>query len=332
MIIIISIVLFVVWLSFYFFGLKKEPVIFGVSFDQNYATWLGLDWKQTYISILTDLHPVVIRIPVVWDSVEPKQNQFNFSDIDWMMKQAKNNHVKVVLVIGQKTPRWPECHVPKWANAIPEVDMRSALLKYVRQTIIRYRNSSVLQSWQVENEPFINFNFGVCQRFDRAATYQEIDLVKFLDSVHPIMITDSGELSLWRESSTAGDILGTTVYRVVRTPNGIILRYNWLPAGWYKARAEWRGKDYNHFVISELQAEPWFASGDNPLNTPVSVQMETMSPSQMQKNIDYAKHVGASQAYFWGAEWWYFMKTKYHDSDFWNIAKRALSENVTIKH
>ncbi|PSO45975.1 MAG: hypothetical protein BRC22_00275 [Parcubacteria group bacterium QH_9_35_7] len=326
LVIFVGIILFF-YLSLFLASLKKYQPEYGVSFDPERANSLNLKWKQVYLSILQDLDPEYIRISAMWDRIEESKNEFDFSKIDWMIKEAEKHDTQVLLVLGQKAPRWPECHVPDWLEDYGSSQAKDYLFRYIRKTVNRYKEHKALAMWQVENEPFINFSFGECEKYREELVTEEIELVKNLDPDHEIVITDSGEMSSWYTASKVGDILGTTIYRSVRTPSGFIFTYDWLPAGFYKFKARLWGKDYDEFIVSELQAEPWFIGSSTPLNTSITRQKETLNPSRLRDNLDYSKRVGASQVYLWGAEWWYYMKKKRDKEQFWNIIKQELNES-----
>lgn len=323
LIVIVAIILLIIYGILWTFSQKKYPVTFGTSFSPDYAESLGLNWKEAYIAMLADLKPSIVRIAAPWNEVEATEGHYSYDDVDFMMNEAAKYHAKILLVIGQKIPRWPECYIPNWVVSKNSDVRTKALLAYVKETVNRYSKNPALEMWQVENEPFISFPFGMCAGYSSANTAEEVKLVHFLDSKHQVLITDSGELSTWYTSSHAGDFFGTTLYRVVRTPQNFIWTYGYLPSAVYKVRAWLFGKDYAHFFIAELQAEPWFNSG-SPTNTSVTEQELTMSPARMSDIITYARYTGASRAYFWGVEWWYWMKTKQNDSSFWNLAKQAI--------
>jgi hypothetical protein len=292
-------------------------VEYGISFNQYHAASLGLDWQEAYLAMLTELEPDYIRIAAMWSEVEPVQGAYNFDPVDWMMDQAATHGVQVLLVVGQKAPRWPECHVPVWATELTPDAYREALYQYVTAITERYKDHTALELWQIENEAFINFTFGECEAFEEKIVPGEVALVRSIDSDHQVVMTDSGELATWRQPSKYGDILGTTMYRTVQTPGGNTLKYDWLPAGFYKLKARFWGKGYHDFFVAELQAEPWFTDSD-PLTTSIETQQQLFTPERMQENIAYASHVGASRVYLWGVEWWYYMK-QVHDVDtYWN--------------
>ncbi len=320
---ILILILILLYVLFWLFSFKKYQVNYGISFNQDHAVDLGLDWKEVYTEMLNDLKPKYIRVAAMWSDVEEVKNQYDFSNVDFMMDEAQKHGAKAVLVVGQKAPRWPECHVPEWLDYGQE-GSKQHLLGYVEKTVERYKNHPALEIWQVENEPFIRFEFGNCENYDEEAIFDEIDLVRSLDSEHKILVTDSGELSTWWRSSKAGDLFGTTMYRVVRTPNGMKVSYAWMPAGFYRLKAALYGRTYNDYFVSELQAEPWF-NDSNPTNTSIEEQEKTMDPTRLKKHFKYVEHVGTSRSYLWGVEWWYFMKEVKNDSRYWDIVKGKLS-------
>jgi hypothetical protein len=191
--------------------------------------------------------------------------------------------------------------------------------------VLRYKNSSALEVWQVENEPYINFKFGECPHYSRTLVDAEIKLVRSLDSTRQIIVTDSGELSTWYKSAKAADLLGTTVYRVVRTPSGRAWGYGWLPPSTYRLKAELWGRNVETLWVMEMQAEPWF-SGGNANNTSIAVQEETMNPNRFSNYFTYVEHIGSPRAYLWGAEWWYWMKEKQNDNRYWEMVKEKLKD------
>lgn len=322
-IIIIFLLLAVAYLYLEANSQKKYPIEYGISFNRQHAEYLGLAWKKVYLDMLDELKPKYIRIAAAWNEVEQEHGKFNNTEVDWQMQEARKRGVKIVLTIGQKSPRWPECRVPDWAKKLNKEEYKTALLDYVKQVVEKYQNNPALEIWQVENEPFIKFRFGECVGFREDLVKEEIALVHQFDNRHQVMITDSGELSTWRKSSHAGDLFGTTLYRIVRTPSGRIWNYDWLPSAFYRLKAEFWKINPNKMFVSELQAEPWFMNSD-PNKTSIVEQEKTMNSERLQKHFDYVERIGISRAYLWGVEWWYWMKEKQNDARYWEIVKRKL--------
>jgi hypothetical protein len=295
-------------------------VDFGINFSPMYAKSLGLDWKVVYQSVLNEIKPKYIRLSVPWNEVEKERGKYDFSDTDYLLAEAERTNTKVTLIIGQKVPRWPECFFPDWSKSMSLVERKEPLFSYLEEVVKRYRDNKVLEYWQVENEAFIKFKFGECGNFDQSLVKDEVDFVRSLDPNHKIVMTDSGEMSVWYSASKTGDILGSTLYRVIYSQYGFIWKYGYLPAGLYRAKARFFGKDYNNFFISELQSEPWY-NNSNALTTPIKEQELTMNIERMQDTINYSRRVGASRVYFWGVEWWYWMKNKQNDSRYWDLGQ-----------
>lgn len=315
------------WLAIFYFLLgfpkQAEKIRWGVSFSQMHAQNLGLDWKQTYLAILDDLKAKEIRIGTQWDLLEPKEGEFNFSDLDWQIEEAGKRNAKIILVFGMKTPRWPECHVPQWATNTSQEKLGENVLKLVEEIVKRYSDTDSIWAWQVENEPF--FGFGNCPKTENNLLKEEIDLTKSLDfRKRPIIITDTGEFSLWFRPAGLGDIVGVTMYRKVWSNEWKMYFDVPLPAAFYYRKANLVKKIFDKDVMCvELQAEPWVPN--QLYSSTLEEEMKTMDFNQFKKNIDYAKKTGLSSFYLWGAEWWYFMKEKQDIPEFWEEAKKLLT-------
>jgi hypothetical protein len=287
-------------------SIPKTPIVFGASFSPLYAESLGLDWREAYRAMLTDVNPLTIRIAAPWSEGEATEGEYAFADVDCMMNEAAREGTAVLLVVGQKVPRWPECYFPSWVDASAP-GTKEAFLSYLSAIVNRYRHHTALAGWQVENEPFIRFPFGECEQFQESWVAEEIATVRRMDPEKKIVVTDSGELGFWWKAARAGDVLGVTVYRFVESSRGRTWSYAWLPPGWYRLHAWLLGRQGSSFIISELQAEPWEGTG--------------FSPEQLLSHARYARRTGASKAYLWGAEWWYFMKEKKNDARYWDAAR-----------
>jgi hypothetical protein len=294
-----------VYCLLWIFSLKKHAVSHGISFSHTHAAYLGLDWREVYTNMLERFQPRHVRVAALWNEVQPSADTFDFSSLDFLMGEAEKRRVRITLVVGQKAPRWPECHIPAWAAARSGDAYREAVFQYMKAVVERYRGSSALEIWQVENEPFIGFQFGECAAFRRDIIAEEVALLRELDGTHSIMITDSGELSTWQQASRHGDVLGTTLYRVVQMQSGAIFTYDWLPPAAYTVRAFLAGKSLQKWYIAEAQAEPWFAS-ENPKETTLAAQEKTFSPKRFLRTARYVERTGASRVYWWGVEWWYY--------------------------
>lgn len=308
-------------LVFWYRSTLLHPTVraaYGVTFSTKYAKELGLDWRAAYLATLDDLGIRKFRIPVYWDEVEPERDRHEWADVDWMLDEAAKRGADVILVVGRKVPRWPECHVPDWAAKLDEPKRRERVLKLLEAEVTRYKSFPAVRVWQVENEPL--FHFGKCPPPDRDFLKQEILRVRGLDA-RPVMVTDSGELSTWIRTASLGDVLGISMYRLVW--NKYVGELYWpVSPLYYTDRINLLSPVVKKVIVSELQAEPWFRK---PVaETPIEEQYEQMNPERLRGNVDFAASTGASEIYLWGVEWWYWLKTQGHD-ELWKTARGLLS-------
>lgn len=295
---------------------RGRQLIWGVNFSQPQAVYLGLDWKKVYIDILDDLKVRHLRLQAYWPEIEKEPGKFDFTNLDWQIKEAKKRDAKIIMVIGRRQPHWPECHSPDWTKLMIEKEIQSKILLMLGQAVKHYKKESSIIMWQVDNEPLVNW-FGDCPPPDKDFIKQEIALVKKLD-FRPILITDSGELSWWYSASKLGDYFGTTLYRVVWNKTFGYLDYNYvIPPLFYNLKARLMGLSPESVIISELQAEPW--QGDE--------QKKSFNAQRFLKNVEFAKRTGFSSAYLWGAEYWYWLKEKKGDDSLWWIAKKLWEQD-----
>ncbi|OGX07018.1 MAG: hypothetical protein A2Z88_09720 [Omnitrophica WOR_2 bacterium GWA2_47_8] len=298
--------------------LPKETV-YGVTFSRPYAqSALGLEWKEVYLAILDELEVKNIRIPIYWNEIEPEQGKFYFEDYDFIFQEAQKRGANIIPVVGQRLPRWPECHEPEWAKSLDRSLKQERIITMLKIVIDRYNGYPNIKMWQVENEPFLPW-FGICPKLDKNFLKKEVELARS-KSNRPILITESGELSTWYQASRLGDYLGTTLYRKVFEEN---LKFYWtypIPKSLYWIRASFNGKPLDKVIVSELQAEPWVKNPPIP-TVPLDEQYQTMNLKTFKENSEFAKSTGISEIYLWGAEWWYWLKEKKGDPNIWNEAK-----------
>ncbi len=316
----------IVFIVYFFVGSSKpaKNIAWGVDFSAKQTDFLKLDEKETYLAILDDLKARNIKISVHWDLIEKEQGKYDFSDLDWQVSEAEKRDAKIVLAIGMKTPRWPECHLPQWVRNMNEDSQQEEILNELRTIVLRYKDSPSISAWQVENESLLNF--GACPWMDANFLKKEVAFVKSLDPNHPVIVTDSGELSLWLRISNIGeDVVGVTTYkRVWEQQIGRYVSYIYPPV-FYARRAELVAMLFHKKVMgSELQAEPWCAN--SIMNSSLAEQAETMNPQQFEYNVRFAEATGIDTFYFWGAEWWYWMKTVHNDPSIWNEAKKLFEK------
>jgi hypothetical protein len=298
----------------------------GVTFSALYAEQIGLNWRDAYLAMLDDLKIRDVRLPVYWDRVEKTEGTYDFADLDWQLAQAQSRVAKITLVVGQKVPRWPECYVPDWVGTdksnLDQVRLKEKLLAFEDVVIKRYKdNHPEIIHWQVENEPFLDF--GICSKVNPDLLDSEIAQVRSLDSTRPIVVTDSGELSLWLKAASRADIFGTTMYREVYSVKMGHWRYPIGP-NFFKVK-QLIIKLFAHqdnAIVIELQGEPWVAGWT--VDAPVETQLASMNSQILRDNVEFAKKTGMKEIYVWGVEWWYWMKTTQNNPTLWETARQLV--------
>lgn len=288
-----------------------DKITYGVSFSPNQARGLGLDPHNTYLKILDDLGVKHLRVSAPWKDIELTPKTYNFSEVDFMLQEAEKRRLKVIIVLGLKQPRWPECQAPAWAHDLPVEKRQQYILRLIKEVVLRYKDNPAVWAWQVENEPL--FPFGdKCDAIERNFLKTEVSLVRVLDD-RPVIVTDSGELRPWRTPMRLSDIFGTTLYRTVYSE--IFGYIYWpLPPAFYNIKStlarQFFAPKNTRTIIIELQAEPW-----SPLSlskTPLKQQLQLFSLKNLKDNIEFGKRTGFDEIYLWGAEWWYFMQRNGH--------------------
>jgi len=321
-VLIVVIALILIFVLYFFVGnTKPSSVEWGITFSKKYAIDLGLDWQEVFSVLLYDLGVKRIRLIAYWDDIEKEKGEYDFSDLDWQMKNVEHKGIETILAVGRRLPRWPECFVPEWAKSLSEQEKQEHILSFVSKTVNRYKNYENIIIWQVENEPFLGF-FGDCPKVDRKFLEKEVALVKELDD-RPVMITESGEFSTWIGGARRADIIGTSLYRKIYGRLKFYFTYP-IPPVFYQRKAFLIKSLFkvDEIIAIEVQAEPW---GHKPMQEmTVEEQDISMSFEQFNKVLKYTAKAGFSKAYLWGAEWWYWRMINFQDNSFWNKARSIL--------
>lgn len=322
---VISVFLIILFILSLGSAYPKNQLIYGATFSVKQARALGLDWQKVFISALDDLKIKKLRLVAYWDEVEKQDGKYEWQELDWQIKEAGSRKTDLILAVGGRLPRWPECHLPGWTNGLTKQQREEKILDYIKQTIERYKNEKQIIAWQVENEPFLS-HFGDCPKLDPNFLDQEIEAVRKLDN-RPIIVTDSGELSLWIPAARRADIFGTTMYRY--TYSSYLKRYINYPItpAFFRAKRNlaklfaWKPADW---IVIELQAEPW--ASEPYQNVSRAERDKTMDPEKFKDTLEFARLAGFKEFYLWGVEWWYWEKEVNKRGDFWEIAKEIYAD------
>ena len=320
---LVLLILVIVVFCYFFVGKAKpvEKIDFGVTFSKIAAEELELDWKKIYLEILDDLKVKKIRLIAYWQEVEPIEGNFDWDDLDWQVEEAKKRGAEIIMAMGRRLPRWPECHIPKWAENLSEKEQQEEILDVISEVTNRYKDNQAIKLWQIENEPFLG-TFGVCPKLDKKFLEKEIELVRSLDSTRQVLLTESGEFSTWIGAARRTNIMGTTLYRTIWAKYlKIYVRYP-IPAIFYQRKTALIKKFFNveKIIVSELQAEPWGPRPSQELSR--EEQSKSMDLEKFREITNYTKRAGFSEAYLWGVEWWYWLKQVQGDDSMWEEAKK----------
>ena len=298
---------------------KKVPekITYGMSFNTMYAEELGLDWKETYNAILDELGVRHLRLAAHWPMTEPINDVYTFTELDYQVKKAEDVGADVVMAVGRRLPRWPECHVPEWAQKLSQEEQQQQTLDYVKVVINRYKESSAIKYWQIENEPYLEvFAKEHCGEFDEAFFEREVAYFRSLDTTRPFLITDSGNLGTWAGPYKNGDAFGTSVYVYFWNPDLGQFK-TVLPPWFYRVKENIIKLFYGEkeTMLIELSAEPWLL--EPVTNVDIETQYSRMDLEKFSDILEYAKNTRYQKQYLWGAEWWYWLHKKGHD-EMWN--------------
>jgi hypothetical protein len=310
----------------------------GTTFIQMNAEALNLDWKAAYKEIINEIGIKYIRIPIFWDQIEPEPGVFNWSAIEWQMQEAAKAKAKVLLVVGHRVPRYPECYAPTWTHDLNDQQFKQALFRMLKATVLHFKDHSALEAWQIENEPLAKILGKIWggQQCREVIPWvaEEIQLVRSLDT-HPTVVTYA--FSPWTSSQLRdtlafnSDVVAITLFNKLffRSPlySGYIEMFKMglispLRLAYQKAVAEHQGKQ---FWIAELQAEPWGPDGPYQFEHPEDAYI-SMNPERLAETWKYATQAGISKLYLWGAEWWLAERNK-GNASMLNAVKELMADH-----
>ncbi len=304
---------------------KSKPYVVGTRFVPDYAQYLGVDPKQT-LDALLGIGVKHLRLVSYWSDYEPAPGQYDFTQLDWQFKKAEAAHAKVSLSVGLRQPRWPECHAPAWVNtAEPSRIWQPQLEAFITQVVNRYKNSPALQSYQIENEFFLQ-GFGDCTNFERSRLVSEYALVKRLDPHHIAIVNRSNNGIGLPLGAPRPDSYGISIYRRVWDAK-ITHRYLEYPfPAWYYAFLAGTQKlhDGRDMIIHEMQAEAWAPNGQELPQVSLAEQNKSLNAARLKDRFSYAHATGMRTVDMWGAEYWYYRMVKLHDPSLWNVARQQL--------
>lgn len=302
-----------------------KPLQEGVSFIPDYAQSLGVDPQQTMDALL-NIGVKQFRLVSYWSDIEQQPGKYDFSQLDWQFQKAEAKHAKIILSLGLRQPRWPECHAPAWINLNqPDSRWQPQLETFMQKVIERYKNSPSLQSYQVENEYFLQ-GFGTCTNavYGRARLVSEYDLVKRLDPGRQVIISRSDNALGIPINRPQPDEFGISVYKRVWDA-GVTHRYLEYPfPAWYYGFLAGLQKlvDHKDMMIDELQAEAWAPNQQQITGTSLAEQNKSLDATRLKARFQYGRATGMRSIDLWGAEYWYYRAQILHDPSLWHVAQQ----------
>jgi hypothetical protein len=295
-----------------------DPMQFGISFSAKQCRNFQLD-PQATLNWLIAQGWRRFRLMSYWNEHEKQPGEYDFSELDWQIATIAKAGGQVSLCLGVKQPRWPEYHWPGWAWKLSETQRKQALLAYSETVVRRYKDQSVIVSWQLENEALLS-NFGQHIDINRQRLRKEFQLVKRVDSSRPILMSTSNG---W----------GIPLRRPRPDAVGFSLYFRFYAKGKYRNTVQSVGLHrlrkflINHLLrrpvfIHELQCEPWGPKAIWQMSS--TEQAKSMSAQQIRANIRAAQQIGAYPIDLWGGEWWYWRHMR-GDDTIWQAVSVVVS-------
>lgn len=319
--------------QWYIASKSDEQMKVGVTFIPRYARYFGLDAEETMQAMIDDLGVRQFRLVSYWDNHEHERDKYDFSDLDWQFKKAEESGSKVSLALGLRQPRWPECHMPDWAEYMTVPEWSAELKEYMGAVIDRYKDSPALESYQLENEFFLKV-FGICPDHSRERLVDEYEFVKHRDPTHPVIVSRSNNAVGFPVNKPQPDEFAVSIYKRVwdKTVTKRYFEYP-FPAWFYAFLAGGgqilTGKD---MIIHELQAEPWVPEGYSLNTTSIEEQNKSMNAERLKDRFEYGRATGMKEMYLWGAEWWYWRKVKLNEPTVWDTARESIRQLHAGEH
>jgi hypothetical protein len=301
-----------------------EKIEYGATFSKFFADELGVDWIDVYQAALDDLRIRKLRLTAHWPMIEPARDVYDFSDLDYQISEASKRDAEIILAVGRRLPRWPECHTPGWVGTMPWDEQKMEIRQYLRAVVERYADEPAIVMWQVENEPYLSAFAGhICGELDEEFLIEEIALVRSIDPQTPILVTDSGNIGLWYRPYRLGDAFGTSLYMYFWNQEVGQFKTKW-PVAFYRVKANlMRIVGSKPVYLIELSAEPWLV--EPVTKVPVETQLTRMDVEKFREIIAYAERTHFEHQYLWGVEWWWYMKENGRP-ELWDFARTVFRE------
>ena len=177
----------------------------GFSYSGRVAASNGVDPLLGLGQLVSGVHPDIVRLPVYWDAVEPREGDFDFKELDAQLdliaahNRAGRHHpaTRVVLVVGVRNLGSPEVFIPDWyaeqhlPQSLGDVAASDAHRGYLAEVVARYAHHRLLYAWQIQNEPLDDVTAGYAGHVGLGTQLldDEIGVLRGIDQVHQVVVT-----------------------------------------------------------------------------------------------------------------------------------------------
>src|SRR5690606_1853571 len=189
-------------------------MLLGTTYSHREINYLKLDQNQSFLELL-DLKFDVIRLCAYWSEIEKVNGAYNFQILTNMLDTCEQRQQKVLLVVGMKSPRWPEYFIPGWIQAASVEQARSHASMFIQQAVQHLQKYSCIVAWQVENEP-LDPSGPQKWNIPLSILEEEVALVKQLDPDRPVHLTAWGNELTRRQTfaqiTEIADSIGLDLY------------------------------------------------------------------------------------------------------------------------
>ena len=83
--------------------------------SSNYPAVLPKVWP-----VIRDMHANTLEIPIAWEQIEPQEGRFDFSYVEMLIEQARQNHVRIVPLWFGTWKNTNPGYTPAWVKSDPK--------------------------------------------------------------------------------------------------------------------------------------------------------------------------------------------------------------------
>jgi len=197
------------------------------------------EWMRNNVwPVVTQMNVNTILSPVYWELIEPVEGHFDFSSVDQLIQDARNNNVKLVLLWFGAWKNSMSCYVPEWVKTDTARFPRVLTANGQKQEIITPFSNSLFESDEKAYTALLSFIKSVDDKHNtvimiqveneiamlpNARDYSELAQKEFESEVPKQLIdymvankeTLTPHMKKYWNGSTSGtwtDVFGSTIY------------------------------------------------------------------------------------------------------------------------